>query len=190
MPEKGATMAKPLAPEGYNTVNPFIITQDALAVIDFLREVFGGEELEAAHTVDDDGQLLHAEVRIGDSIVMLADRKPDWPYTPSLLQVYVDDLDETLARARRLGARVVTEPTGFFGATMSRVLDPWGNLWWIYRQDPDAAWSEAEWSAAAQADSTSEKTGDEWGGGTDPGLTYIHDTLLEAMRNLRSPRDS
>lgn len=181
-------MSKPLAPPGYNTVNPFIITQDALKVIDFLREVFGGEELEAAHTVDDDGLLLHAEVRIGDSIVMLADRKPDWPYTPSLLQVYVDDLPATLETARRLGARVVTEPTDFFGAQLSRVLDPWGNLWWIYRQDPDSTWSESDWSQESSA--APEEGGTEWGGGTDPGLTYIHDTLLEAMRELRSPADA
>lgn len=177
-------MSKALAPEGYNTVNPFIISQDALELIRFLREVFGGVEIEEAHTVDDDGLLLHAEVRIAESIVMLADRKPDWPYTPSLLQVYVDDLEATLATARRLGARVVTEPTDFFGSRLSRVLDPWGNLWWIYRHNPDAVQSEAQWSAAAAE--ASQADGDEWGGGNDQGLTYIHDTLLATMRNLRS----
>ena len=89
-------MNKPKAPAGYNTVNPFIITQDALQLNAFLEKVFGAKEEQQAHTVDTDGLLLHSEVKIGDATVMIAERKPEWPYTPSLLQVYVDDVEKAL----------------------------------------------------------------------------------------------
>lgn len=173
-------MSAPRAPEGYKTVNPFVITEKASELIRFLTEVFAAEELPDARTIDHDGLLLHAEVRIGDSIVMLAERKPDWPATPGLLQVYVDDLDAALDAARRLGATVVTEPTEFFGAQLSRFVDPWRNLWWVYRQGEDAPteWSDESWEADAGGD------GEEW---ASPELDYINSTLTTAMGMLRSP---
>jgi len=93
-------MNKPSIPSGHNTVNPFIITKDAPKLIGFLEKVFDAKEDPAAHTLDTDGLLLHSELAIGDSIVMVADVKPGWPFTPSLLRVYVDDVDETLKRAK------------------------------------------------------------------------------------------
>ena len=163
------------APEGYNTINPFIITPDALSLIDFLKEVFAGVESDYAHTVDDDGLLLHAEVTIGDSVVMLAERKPDWPVTPALLQVYVPDLEQALADAQRLGARLVTKPTPFFDTTLSRIVDPSGNMWWVY-QLPEPSTEEVDWSADGEEP--------EWTSGASAELIYIHDALLEGMRSL------
>jgi PhnB protein len=90
----------PAASAGYATVNPFIITQDADGLIDFLKQVFGATERPEARTLDDDGLLLHAELAVGNATVMFAERKPGWPFTPSLLQVYVDDVDATLDLAR------------------------------------------------------------------------------------------
>jgi uncharacterized glyoxalase superfamily protein PhnB len=171
-------MSTPRAPEGYKTVNPFIITEDATALIAFLGEVFGAEELPDARTIDVDSLLLHAEVRIGDSVVMLADRKPDRPATPGLLQVYVDDVDAALATARRLGATVVTEPTEFFGARLSRFVDPWRNLWWVYQQgDAPAEWSDEDWDQGTGGD------GEEW---SSDELRYVNETLTTAMRMLGS----
>lgn len=171
----------PRAPEGYRTVNPFIVSNDAPAVIRFLTEVFGGRERMEGHTVDVDGLLLHAEVELGDSVIMLCDRKPDWPFTPAFLQVYVDDLDATLKRARAAGARVITEPRPFFGDVLSRVLDPWGDVWWVYEHTGATEWPE--------------DGGEEWAGAPDPAdpswngdLGYVHDTLTAAMRALRDPR--
>jgi PhnB protein len=122
----------PAAPAGYATVNPFVITSDASGLIDFLTQVFGATERPEARTLDDDGLLLHAELVVGNATIMFAERKPGWPFTPSLLQVYVDDVGATLDVARRLGATVVTEPTAFFGDTFSRFRDPSSNLWWVY----------------------------------------------------------
>lgn len=162
------------APKGYNTLNPFIITKDALKLIDFLEEVFGAEEVKEAHTPDTDGLLLHSELKIGDSTVMVADTKEGWPFTPSLLQVYVEDVEKTLKRAEELGAKVVTKPTDFYGDTLSRFQDPWGNLWWVYQHGEEVNWEE------------SATTGDGAAWSVEPSkeLNYIHDTLLEAMKHL------
>jgi uncharacterized glyoxalase superfamily protein PhnB len=110
----------PAAPAGYATVSPFIIAHDANGLIGFLKQVFRASERPEARTLDDDGLLLHAELAIGNATIMFGERKPGWPFTPSLLQVYVDDVETTLSVARQLGATVVTEPTDFFGDTFSR----------------------------------------------------------------------
>jgi uncharacterized glyoxalase superfamily protein PhnB len=168
-------MQKPNTPEGYNTINPFIITKDALNFIDFLKTVFGAVEDMKGHTVDTDGLLLHSELTIGNSRIMVAETKPDWPSTPSLLQIYVDDVETTLEQAQKLGAKIVTKPTDFYGDTLSRFMDPWNNLWWVYQHNPqfEAQWDE---DASASSDTSWEPTKE---------MEYIHDTLLEAMKNLR-----
>lgn len=84
----------------------------------FLTDVFDGFEHEAARTYDDDGLLLHSEPQIGGSTIVLAERKPNWPYLPSLLHVWVDDADITLERAGRWEALPFTAtysslPPGF-----------------------------------------------------------------------------
>jgi PhnB protein len=174
-------MPNPGKPEGYATVNPFIISEDSAGLIEFLKEVFGATERPEARTMDHDGLLLHAELAVGDATVMFGERKPDWPFTPSLLQVYVDDVERTLEVARRLGATIITEPTDFFGDTFSRFRDPWGNLWWVYRHGGQpGTGDETEW-----ADSDAEEWQQE-----SPELTYIHETLVQAMAGLSDPRSA
>lgn len=116
-------------PEGYHSVTPWIIGQDTAGLIDFLKAAFGAEEL--GRMTDDKGNIGHAEVRIGNSVVMMFD-KPDWPPTPAFLRLYVDDIEDTFARALAAGAKVVTEPTHlFWGDLVGRLSDPFGNLFWI-----------------------------------------------------------
>jgi PhnB protein len=159
-------------PEGYNTINPFIITQNAIEFTTFLKNVFGANERSESHTMDTDGLLLHAELEIGNSVVMVADRKEGWPLTPGLLQIYVDNLEETLRRADEQGARVVTRPTDVYGDLFSRFLDPWDNLWWVYQHKEDFNWEQAPGAEdATWATESSE-------------LNYIHETLLETMPQL------
>lgn len=170
-------MHTPKTPKGYNTVNPFIITNDALKMISFLQVVFKAEEDPDARTMDADDLLLHSELTIGNSRVLVADTKPGWPNTPSLLQVYVNDVKETLKRAEKEGSHIVTEPTDFYGDVFSRFIDPWGNLWWVYQHNLQA-----------------EATTDNWGDATESGneaswqpskeMQYIHDTLLDAMKRV------
>lgn len=174
-------MNSTLTPPGFSTLNPVLIIRDPDGLIAFLRAVFGGEEHHDVRTVDIDGLLLHAELEIGGTTLTIAERKPDWPFLPQLTQIYVADVEGVLARATERGARIVTEPTDFFGTVFSRMLDPWGNLWWVYRhgEPPELDW-EAEDDAGADAT--------EW---SDPDLAYIHRTLLEAMPALgtESPAD-
>jgi PhnB protein len=119
-------------PEGYHTVTPWIIVRGAARFLDYLRDVFGAEE--TARIYNEDGVTIgHAEVRIGDSVVMLFDAGDTWPETPAFLRLYVADADAVFQRAVAAGGTPVTETTElFFGERVGRVRDPWGNLWWIH----------------------------------------------------------
>ncbi len=164
----------PATAPGFAVVNPVMIVRDADGFLTFLREVFGGHEHDDVHTFDVDGLLLHAELEIGGVTFTVAERKHDWPFLPQLTQIYVADVERTLASAVERGGRVVTRPTDLYGTLFSRGLDPWGNLWWVYRhgEAPDLDW-DAEDEATA--------TATEW---TDPGLAYIHGSLVEVMRTV------
>ena len=187
--------AMPDVPAGANAVNPFIITDDAATVIDFIVDVFGAKDVPEARTLDTDGLILHSELRLGDSLLMVADRKPGWPFTPAFTRVYVDDVEATLSRAQARGARIVTRPTDFFGETLSRFQDPSGNLWWVYRHAPSASGS-SEWPGESRTDGadgpwSDESGGDgaeDWSSFSTPELEYVHRTLVDAMSSLRDPK--
>lgn len=180
--------AAPSLPSGSNTVNPFVIADDAAGLIAFLVEVFEAVEVPEARTADTDGLILHTELLVGDSVLTVADRKPDWVYTPALVRVYVDDVKAALDRAVARGARIVTEPTDFFGDTLSRFADPYGNLWWVYKHNPTNAWTDE--SDDDDADRSRGDTNDSWESFTSPDLEYIHSTLVEAMTSLSDPRSA
>lgn len=173
-------------PAGYATVNPFIVTRDAEGLIKFITEVFLGTPIPEAHTIDNDGLLLHAEVQLGDSRVMLFERKPGWPFTPAFLQIYVHDVANTLALAEERGAEVVTQPTPFYGEIFSRILDPWKNMWWVY-----SATVVGEGTSATPGLEDTWNTSDEHDSGAEwvpsPELTYIHDTIIEAFPRIKDP---
>jgi PhnB protein len=118
-------------PEGYTTVTPWLITKDTAGLIDFVIKAFDAEPI-GDPVYAEDGSIGHAEVRIGDSVVMMFDAKPDWPATPGFLRLYVPDGDATVGKALAAGATLVTELTElFWGDRVGRVQDPVGNLWWI-----------------------------------------------------------
>lgn len=128
------------------TLNPFVILDDAAGFIDFATEVFGAVENTDMRTPTPDGRLIHAEVRIGDSLLLLSDTLDGWAAHPGMFQVWVGDIPAIIDRATPRGAVVVTPPTPFYGSvTLSRVHDTWGNLWWLYQSvpgqvDPKPAW--------------------------------------------------
>ncbi|MEU4081116.1 VOC family protein [Streptomyces venezuelae] len=130
-------------PEGYHTVTPWIISPDTRRLMGFLEAAFGAEELSCL--VGEDGSVGHAEVRIGDSVVMMFDARPEWPATPGFLRLYVEDADATHRRAVAAGGTSVTEVTHlFFGDRVGRVRDPLGNLYWIQTRVEDVAEEELE----------------------------------------------
>jgi uncharacterized glyoxalase superfamily protein PhnB len=134
-------------PDGYTTVTPWIIGHDTAGLLDFLKRAFDAEEL--ARVVGEDGKIGHAEVRIGDAVVMAFDSRDDWADTPAYLRLYVPDSEETQRRAIEAGATEVTRQTVlFFGDRVGRVRDPFGNLWWIQTRLEDL--DEAELMRRAQ----------------------------------------
>jgi PhnB protein len=159
-----------VTPLSYGTLNPFLLVDDAAAYLDFLVAVFDGHENLAARTTHHDGLLIHAEVRIGTSTVMLADRKPAWTPRPGLLQVYVDALSPVLSAAVERGATVVTEPTDFYGnQRLARFEDPWGTLWWLFEYGEDST------APAEMPDELPTWT-------VPPGPSYVFDSLDEVLR--------
>ncbi|RJQ80544.1 VOC family protein [Pseudonocardiaceae bacterium YIM PH 21723] len=131
-------------PAGYHSVTPWIISRDAAGVIEFLKRVFDAEEL-GEPVYAENGRIGHAEVRIGDSVVMLFDARDDWVDTPAYLRLYVADSDETQRRAIEAGAEEVTRQTElFFGDRVGRIRDPFGNLWWIQTRVADLDWPDME----------------------------------------------
>ncbi|MFE2267120.1 VOC family protein [Streptomyces griseosporeus] len=118
------------APEGYTTVAPWVVTDDTGAFLDFVTEVFEGEELGRVPT--EDGAIGHGEIRVGDTVVLAFDRCEGWPALPSLLRVFVPDADAALARAVAAGGQVVTPVAcDAFGMRGGRIKDPFGNVWWV-----------------------------------------------------------
>jgi PhnB protein len=140
--------ARPI-PGGYHTVTPWIISRDIAGVIEFAKRAFGAEEL--ARVVDENGVIGHAEFRIGDSIVMGFDARPEWPDTPAFLRLYVEDADAVHRQALEAGATSVTEVTHlFWGDRVGRVRDPFGNLWWIQSRVEEVAPEEMQRRAGEQ----------------------------------------
>jgi PhnB protein len=127
-------MPLPAKPSGYSTVSPYLIAAGAQAVIDFLKQAFGAEELRRYDLPD--GSIMHAEVRIGDTVVMLGDAGKNWPAVPAHLHVYVDDVDATYRRALGAGGLSVQPPQrkGQDPDRRGGVKDPAGNTWWIATQ--------------------------------------------------------
>jgi len=118
-------------PEGYSSISPYLVVPRAGRVIEFLKEAFGATELR--RFVMPDGTIMHAEVRIDDSVVMIADGGGEWPPLSSWLHVYVDDVDTTFGRALEAGGVSVQVPVKKEGDFDRRggVRDPGGNTWWI-----------------------------------------------------------
>jgi PhnB protein len=125
-------------PTRYSRVDPWVISADTGAEIEFLEAVFGARETPGSRMAGPDGRIGHVEVEIGDAVLMLFDRDPSWPPAPAHLRIYVADAREAFERALAAGAREVTRPTELaFGERVARVRDPQGHLWWIHERFED-----------------------------------------------------
>jgi uncharacterized glyoxalase superfamily protein PhnB len=117
-------------PGGYTTVSPYLIVDGASRTIEFLQHAFGAVELRRFPAPG--GTVMHAEVRIDDSVVMIADGADGWPPVPSHVHVYVADVDATYRRALEAGATAVQEPVKKQDADKrGGVKDAGGTTWWI-----------------------------------------------------------
>ena len=123
-------MLVPYKPQGHTTVSPYLIVDGASQTIDFLKAVFGAIELRRFR--DSSGKLMHAEVRIDDTVIMLADGAESWPPIPCYVHVYVRDVDKTYKKALDAGATSVQEPVKKDDADKrGGVKDAGGTTWWI-----------------------------------------------------------
>jgi len=123
-------MSQPYKPENYSTVSPYLIVNGASLTIDFLKRVFGAAELR--QITDAEGKLMHAEVRIDDTVVMLADSSAGWPGVAAHVHIYVEDVDAVYRRALDAGAKSVQEPVKKDDEDKrGGVQDAGGTTWWI-----------------------------------------------------------
>jgi PhnB protein len=118
-------------------------------LLDFVQRAFDAQELERMSRPD--GTIGHAEVRIGDSVVMMGEARAGSPPMPSTLYLYVSDTDATFKRTLAAGAAPLMEPEDqFWGDRNAAVKDPVGNHWWIAAHKEDVSPQEMARRAAAQ----------------------------------------
>jgi len=124
-------MAVKSIPDGFHTVTPYITVRNADKVIAFLKAAFNAE-MDHDPIKRPDGSVMHTQVRIGDSRVMIADEMEGMKATPSTLYLYVPDVDMVYQRAVKAGGETIMEPTDmFYGDRSGGVTDPAGNHWHI-----------------------------------------------------------
>lgn len=117
-------------PEGHHTVTSYLAVTGVDKLINFVKDTFGATVTE--RLTRPDGSIYHAEVRIGDSVVMMGEPTADSLETPGMLYVYVEDTDAAYERALAAGAASIMEPADmFYGDRNAGVKDPLGNIWYI-----------------------------------------------------------
>jgi len=117
-------------PEGFHTVTPYFIVADGPAFLAFLKQAFSAEEHFVHRTPQ--GRIMHAEMRIGDSIVEFGEANAEWSAMRLNNHVYVPDTDAVYRRALAAGAKSLREPKNeFYGDRSAGIEDPAGNVWWL-----------------------------------------------------------
>ena len=146
---------KPI-PEGYHSVTPYLIVRGGAAAIEFYKKAFGAVELFLFPSPD--GKIGHAEIKIGDSPIMLADEYPDMGYngpqslggSPVSLMIYVEDVDTVFNQAVEAGATVKEAlQDKFYGDRIGTVTDPFGHRWHLATHKEDVSMEEMERRAKA-----------------------------------------
>lgn len=151
-----ASTVKPI-PEGYHTATPYLIVSGAANAIEFYKKAFGATEL--LRMPHPGGKVGHAEIKIGDSLIMLADEFPEMNArspqslggSPVNILLYVEDVDRVFDQAVAAGAKVVRPVQNqFYGDRMGGITDPFGHTWYIATHVEDVSPEELRKRAAAQ----------------------------------------
>jgi uncharacterized glyoxalase superfamily protein PhnB len=142
-------MAVSPVPKGYHSVTPYLVGRSAAQVIDFLKSAFDAVEIERMETPE---RVIHAEVRIGDSVVMLGEPLAGTPGMPATLYLYLPDVDAAYRRALQAGATSEQEPvTQFYGDRTAGVKDCAGNRWYLATHVEDVSQEELQRRAQLHA---------------------------------------
>lgn len=144
----------PVVPEGYATAVPWIIGRDTRGLMGFLGKAFGAVDLGSME--NEDGTIGHAEMRLGDTILLMFDAPAHWSPTPAFIRLYVEDASALFERSLAAGAQAVTDVTLLaFGDRVGRIRDPFGNVWWLQErvevpseEELGRRWSDPAWGAA------------------------------------------
>lgn len=132
-------------PEGYSNVTPYLVVEGADKLIDFMTQAFGAKE--RMRMPGPGGLIGHAEMQLGDSVIMLGDSRTtdNNRVATAMVHLYVEDADATFKNALAAGAKVDQElETKFYGDRGGSVIDPWGNIWWMSTHVEDVAPEEME----------------------------------------------
>ena len=130
-------------PDGYHTVTPYLTVDDAAIVINFLKAAFNAQV--TFEMKDADGNVRHAELRVGDSMLMLGQARDEWTSRPMSFYLYVPDADAAYKSAVAAGGKSLQEPTTqFYGDRSGGVEDPQGNYWWVATHVEDVSPGEME----------------------------------------------
>lgn len=140
--ERSEKPVKPV-PDGYHTVTPFLLSQNASGLIDFIKKAFDGKVNYMMKS--DDGVIRHSTVKIGNSMVMIADGTGRNKKMSCMLHIYVDDVDAVYEQALKAGGKSLREPEDqFYGDRSAGIEDEWGNQWWIATHIEDVNDEEIE----------------------------------------------
>lgn len=157
-------------PDHYTTVTPWLISPASGQLINFMQAAFGAQEIPNSRLTDPAGVIIHVVVQLGDARLQLFDSRPGWGPSPSFLNLYVTDLEQVYQQALALGAVSVTDVTElWFGEKVCRILDPFGNLWWLNQRVEEVDFTKPE---SRQRAATPEAIA---------GISYIQRSLNEAM---------
>ena len=136
-------------PEGYHRVTPYLVVADGEGLITFLKQAFGA--VEFSRTLRPDGSIANAGLRLGDSMMMVAQAQGPWKPMPAGFYLYVPDTDATYQAALAAGGVSLMEPSDqFYGDRNAGVQDPWGNNWWIATHIEDVDEAEVQRRMAAR----------------------------------------
>ena len=114
-------------------VSPYLIVADVPQLISFIQTLFQGEVTERIHNKEK--QIMHAEIKVGDSLIMLGQATDEHSAISAMIHIYVENVDDTYSQAIDLGASSLSEPANqFYGERTAGVIGPQGNFWWIASQ--------------------------------------------------------
>jgi PhnB protein len=144
------TKVKPV-PDGHRTVAPYLAIKNAASALEFYKQAFGA--IETYKLIIPDGRVGHAEIRLGDSLIMLADEFPEFGSkapaslggSPVSIHLYVEDVDAFVKKAVAAGARELKPVADqFYGDRSGQLQDPFGHLWWVATHKEDVAPEELQ----------------------------------------------
>jgi PhnB protein len=145
-----AVSVKPI-PEGYSSITPYLVVKGAARAIDFYKQAFGATEI--LRFPGPNNMIMHAELRIGDSVIMLADEMPNGPYrspdafggSPVSLMIYIENVDDVFNRALSLGSRQIRAVEDqFYGDRSGNLIDPFGHVWTVATHVEDVSPEEMQ----------------------------------------------